>query len=120
MEPEQKISIDQFKAIEIRVGKVLSAERVPDTDKLIKCMVDLGEGTPRQILSGIAGTFPDPTVLVGRQFPYVANLAPRTIKGLESNGMILAVSVPPDDAHPEGSVHVFDVPLAVPPGTRLS
>ncbi len=84
------ISIDQFKDVEIKVGTVLTAEAVPDSDKLIKLSVDFGEETPRQILSGIR-EFVSPESLVGRQFPFVTNLAPRTIRGLESNGMILAV-----------------------------
>ncbi len=113
-----KISIDQFKAVQLRVGKVLAAERVPETDKLVKLTVEMGEPVPRQIVSGIAGTFPDPSVLIGRQFPFVANLVPRTLKGLESNGMILAVSAP--DTPPGTAVHLFDVPAHIPPGTQLS
>jgi len=85
------ISIDEFKKIEVKIGKVLSAEKVPETDKLIKLSVDVGEASPRQILSGIA-EYTEPEALVGRKFPFVTNLEPRTIRGLESNGMILVVS----------------------------
>jgi methionine--tRNA ligase beta chain len=105
------ISFDDFKKTEIRIGKVVSAERVPDTDKLLKLSVDIGEETPRQIISGIA-QYCAPENLVGRLFPFVTNLEPRTIRGLESEGMILGVSgkdggsfslLSPIDAVPAGS-----------------
>jgi methionyl-tRNA synthetase len=86
------ISIEDFKKIEIVVGKILSAEKVPETDKLLKLLVDLGEPTPRQIVSGIALYFPDCSVLVGKKCMFVSNLEPRIIRGIESQGMILAVS----------------------------
>src|SRR3989338_700508 len=86
------ISIEDFKKIDIAVGKILSAEKVPDTDKLLKLSVDMGEAAPRQIISGISVYFPDCSVLVGKRCMLVANLEPRTIRGLESQGMILAVS----------------------------
>ena len=84
------ISIDQFNAVEIQIGTVTTAERVPDSDKLLRLQVDLGEGTVRQILSGIAA-YVAPEELVGRQFPFVTNLEPRVIRGLVSNGMLLGV-----------------------------
>ena len=84
------ISIDEFRRAEIQIGTVVSAERVPETDKLLRLEVDFGEGSPRQILSGIA-EFVRPEDLVGRQFPFVTNLEPRIIRGMASNGMILAV-----------------------------
>ena len=86
------INIEEFKKIELVVGKILSAEKVPDTDKLLKLSVDLGETTSRQIISGISLYFPDCSVLVGKKCMFVANLEPRMIRGLESQGMILAVS----------------------------
>ncbi len=87
-----RISIDEFSKIEIRVGTVQSAERVPDTDKLLRLLVDFGEENgPRQIVSGIAGYVAEPSSLVGRQLAFVTNLEPRTIRGLESNGMLFAV-----------------------------
>ena len=92
---EEKISIDDFAKLKIKIGKILSAEKVPEADKLIKFMVDLGEGSPRQILSGIAMHYPDPSVLVGKQVPVLSNLASRVIRGHESQGMILyAVGLP--------------------------
>ena len=86
------ITIEDFKKIELKVGKILSVEKVPDTDKLLKLSVDMGEKNPRQIVSGIALYFPEIETLVGKKCMFVANLEPRTIRGLESQGMILAVS----------------------------
>lgn len=84
-------TIDDFQKLEIRLGTVLAAEVVDGADKLYKLSVDLGEEKPRQILSGIR-EYVAIEDLVGKQFPFVANLAPRTIRGLESQGMILAGS----------------------------
>ena len=89
-----KISYDDFAKVEISAGKILSAEKIPDTDKLLKLSVDFAEGQPRQIVSGISMHFPDPGVLVGKTCMFVTNLEPRTIRGYESNGMIFAVSTP--------------------------
>lgn len=85
------ISFDDFKKLNIKIGKVVSAERVPDTDKLVRLMVDVGEEEFRQIVSGIA-EYAECASLVGRKFPFIINLEPRTIRGFESNGMILAIS----------------------------
>lgn len=84
------ITIDDFKKIELRVAKVLKAERVEGSEKLIKLQLQLGE-EERQILGGI-GKFYQPEGLVGRQIIIVANLEPRQMMGLESNGMLLAAS----------------------------
>ena len=86
------VTIEDFKKIDIAVGKILSAEKIPDTDKLLKLEVDLGEEKTRQIVSGIALYFPDCSVLVGKKCMFVANLEPRVIRGYESNGMIFALS----------------------------
>ncbi len=86
------VTLEEFKKIDIVVGRILSAEKVPETDKLLKLSVDLGEALPRQIVSGISLYFPDCSVLVGKKCMFVANLEPRVIKGIESQGMILAVS----------------------------
>lgn len=106
-----RITIEEFSKIEIRVGTVLGAERIPDTDKLLRLTVDLKEPDgPRQIVSGIAAYVPDPLVLVGRQLAFVTNLEPRVIRGLESNGMLFAVG--------EGDSFAFLSPdRLVPPGT---
>ena len=82
-------TIDDFSKLEIRIGTVTEATIVEGADKLYKLTVDLGELEPRQILSGIR-EYVSVEDLVGKQFPFVANLAPRTIRGLVSNGMILA------------------------------
>jgi methionine--tRNA ligase beta chain len=87
------ITFEDFKKVEIKIGQILSAEKVPETDKLLKLMVDFGEGeNGRQIISGISTYFPDEKMLIGKKCAFVTNLEPRTIRGLESNGMILAVS----------------------------
>ncbi|MBP7006923.1 MAG: hypothetical protein KBC44_02090 [Candidatus Pacebacteria bacterium] len=86
------INIEEFKKLELKLGQILSAEKVPDTDKLLKLSVDMGEELPRTIVSGIAEYFPDETSLINKKVMFVANLEPRTIKGIESQGMILALS----------------------------
>jgi putative transcription antitermination factor YqgF len=88
-----RIPIEEFSKIEVKIGTVQSAERVPETDKLLRLSVDFGEEAgPRQIVSGINAYVPEPESLVGRQLAFVTNLEPRTIRGLESNGMLFAVS----------------------------
>lgn len=106
-----QISIDEFSKIEVSIGTVQSAERVPETDKLLRLMVDFGEETgPRQIISGIALYVPGPESLIGRQLAFVTNLEPRTIRGLESKGMLFAVGsedsfafLTPDRVVPSGT-----------------
>jgi methionine--tRNA ligase beta chain len=99
------ITYDDFAKVEIRAGKILSAEKIPDTDKLLRLSVDFNEKklaedgiasipAPRQIVSGISMYFPDPAVLVGKICMFVTNLEPRKIRGFESNGMLFAVSTP--------------------------
>ncbi len=130
------ISYDDFSKVEIRAGKILTAEKIPDTDKLLKLSVDFGEyepmsitldGTeapkvsipkPRQIVSGISLYFPDPAVLVEKTCMFVTNLEPRMIRGYESNGMLFAVSTP------EGAFSLLEPAVVdpskgqIPPGTR--
>ncbi len=84
------ITFDDFKRAVIQIGTVRSAEPVPDTDKLLRLEVDFGEGVTRQILSGIA-EYVQPPDLIGRQFPFITNMEPRVIRGMVSNGMLLAV-----------------------------
>ncbi len=83
------ITIDDFKKAELKVGRVLSAEAIEGSEKLLKLSVDLGEAAPRQILSGIAKYY-QPADLVGKQITIIANLEPRMMMGLESQGMVLA------------------------------
>jgi methionyl-tRNA synthetase len=91
---DAKISIDDFAKIELKVGLVKSAERVEKADKLLKLLVDIGDEV-RQVLAGIAMGYA-PEELVGRKVVVVTNLAPRKMRGLESNGMLLAASAGPD------------------------
>jgi len=88
--PGDRISIDDFAKVELRVAQIKVAERVPKADKLLRLEVDLGTET-RQILAGIAESYA-PESLIGRKVVIVANLAPRKLRGLESNGMIVAAS----------------------------
>jgi methionyl-tRNA synthetase len=106
-----KISIDDFAKVELRVGQVKVAEKVKGADKLLRLEVDLGTEV-RQVVAGIAESYA-PELLVGRKVVIVANLAPRKLRGLESNGMIVAAS-------PEGGKAVLASFLEdVPVGTRL-
>ena len=125
------ITYEDFKKTEIRAGKILSAEKIPDTDKLLKLSVDFGEkkevvieggltgqpgeksfvSAPRQIISGISGFFPDPATLVGKTCMFVTNLEPRTIRGFESNGMLFAVS---DE---QGNFSLLEPNQSIAPGT---
>jgi methionyl-tRNA synthetase len=89
-----KITIEDFAKVELRAGVVKSAERIQGADKLLKLLVDIGDEV-RQVLAGIALSY-TPEDLVGRKVVVVTNLAPRKMRGLESNGMILAASVGPD------------------------
>ncbi len=86
----EHISIDEFKKVEARIGKVRAAEAVEGSEKLIKLSLDFGDAEPRQILSGIRQWY-TPESLVGKQLLFVTNLAPRSMMGLESNGMLMAV-----------------------------
>lgn len=101
-----------FFANDIRIGTIIEAEKVANADKLLRFLVDFGT-EKRQILSGIAMYYPDPTVLIGRQFAFVLSIPPRTIRGLESQGMIVAIDpsdesgivmLTPEREVPKGSV----------------
>ena len=111
----ETISFDDFKKLDIRIGKIISAEKVEGSDKLLKLQVDFGlsetgEGIKRQIIAGI-GKIYAPEALIGKECPFAYNLAPRMLKGLESQGMILCPSdngnpilLHPDKEIPPGSV----------------
>ena len=83
------ITFEQFKQIEIRIGKILSAEKVENADKLLKLQVYFGD-FQRQIVSGIAESF-TPEELVGKKLPFIVNLEYRKFKGEESQGMLMAI-----------------------------
>lgn len=105
------ISIDDVKKLDVRVGKIVSVEVVEGADKLYKFMVDVGEESPRQILSAIREYFPEGGSLVGRSLLFVVNLEPRKLRGFESQGMLLAVG----DERP-----IFLVPdEEVSPGSKM-
>jgi methionine--tRNA ligase beta chain len=103
------INFEDFEKLQIRIGLIVEAEKVEGADKLLKLKVDFGS-EKRQIVSGIA-QFYSPEQLINKQFPFVVNLEPRTIRGVESNGMILAISsgerivlLKPQKKVPAGSV----------------
>lgn len=85
-------TIDDFSKIEMKIGKILSAENIEGSDKLLKLLVDFAEDAPRTVLSGIKKYFSDPTVLAGKKCGFVTNLDPRPMMGMESQAMILAAS----------------------------
>jgi methionyl-tRNA synthetase len=102
------IGIEDFAKVDLRVAQVLTAERVPKADKLLRLTVDVGEGQPRQLLAGIAQYY-EPEKLIGRKIIVVANLAPRKLRGFESNGMLLAASVG-EEGRPVLAGFLEDVP----------
>lgn len=102
------IDITDFTRVELRVGEVLTADRIPKADKLLLLSVDVGEEKPRQILAGIAQYY-EPDQLVGRKIAVVANLKPRKLRGYESQGMLLAASVG-DEGKPVIATFTEDVP----------
>lgn len=85
------VTFDEFKKLDIRIGTVKEVTIVPDADKLLQLSIDIGEETPRTIVSGIREFFEDEQFLVGKQVPVITNLEPRTIRGIESQGMVMAV-----------------------------
>jgi methionyl-tRNA synthetase len=90
--PSPKIDIEDFGKVDLRVGQIISAERLKGADKLLHLKVDIGEPEPRTILAGIA-LYYEPEKLIGRKVVIVANLQPRKMRGIESNGMIVAGSL---------------------------
>jgi methionyl-tRNA synthetase len=109
----ETITIDDFAKIDLRVATVLEAERVPKADRLLRLVIEIGEEKPRQILAGIAEHY-GPEQMVGRKIIVVANLAPRKLRGLESNGMLLAASI-----GEEGRPVIATFSEDVPNGARL-
>jgi methionyl-tRNA synthetase len=107
-----KIAIDDFLKVDLRVGLVLTAQPVKNSTKLMHMTVDIGEGQPRTIVAGIAEAY-GPSELIGRKVAIVANLQPRKLKGIESNGMIVAASV--NDGKPVLAGFHEDIPV----GARL-
>lgn len=119
------ISYDVFQSLDMRVGTVRFVEAVPESDKLYRCLVDFGEELKtdvytdaegnsfpvRQIVSGIREYYPDPAVLIGRQVLYCVNLEPRTIKGVTSHGMLMAIG--------DNDCIFLSPSKPVPPGSKI-
>lgn len=112
MEKTEYISIEDFARVDIRVGEIISAEPVPKTDKLLKLDVRLGDEV-RQVVAGIA-LYYSPGALVGKKALFAVNLKPAKIRGLLSEGMILAAT------SPEGKVVLTTVDSDVPAGSKIS
>lgn len=103
------VSYEDFAKLEIKIGEVLDVELVAETDRLLKFEVDLGD-EKRTIVGGWAKSYPKPEVLIGKQVPVLVNLEPRTIRGVESQGMLLSavaddlpVALVPERDVPNGS-----------------
>ena len=111
-EGDGRIPIDDFVKVDLRVGEVISADRVKGADKLLHLKVNIGEAQPRTIVAGIAEAY-SPEALIGRKVVIVANLQPRKLRGLESNGMIVAASL--EGGKPVLAGFLEDVPI----GARL-
>jgi methionyl-tRNA synthetase len=104
------IGFEDFARVELKVALVRAAVRVPKADKLLQLTVDVGEAEPRTIVAGIAVSYPEPEALVGRRIVVVANLEARALRGITSQGMLLAAGDPP---------RVVLVDEGVAPGTRV-
>jgi methionyl-tRNA synthetase len=109
---DDRISIEDFQKVRLRTAKIVAAERVPKSNKLIRLEVDLGDER-RQIVAGIAAQY-EPEALLGRNVVVVTNLKPAKLMGVESNGMVLAASV-----GEAGVPALLDVPADVPPGSKV-
>jgi methionyl-tRNA synthetase len=108
---EELIGIETFAQVDLRVGQIVVAERIPNADKLLRLEVDLAEEKPRQLLAGIAEWYA-PESLIGQKIIVVSNLQSRRMRGLESQGMLLA-------ADAEGRPMLATVPVETPNGARL-
>lgn len=113
-----EITFDDFAKVDLRVAKIVEAEPHPDADRLVKLQLDDGSGTPRQICAGIREHY-EPADLVGKSIVIVANLAPRTIRGQESRGMLIAAS-DAEKGSEERSVVVMTPMSDIAPGSVVS
>jgi methionyl-tRNA synthetase len=114
-EEEQQgiISIDQFQQVDLRVAEIVEAERIPQSDKLLKLAVLLGEEEKRQVVAGIAEHY-EPDALIGKKVIFVANLKPVKLRGVQSQGMILAATAQ------DGTLSLTALERDLPPGSRVS
>ena len=111
------VQYEDFAKLDLRVARIVAAEAHPNADKLVVLKVDMGGGQERQILAGIRQWYA-PEQLVGKSIVLVANLAPRKMRGLESNGMLLAATVKEGDEYRD--VVVITPDREVPPGSPVS
>jgi methionyl-tRNA synthetase len=107
------ISLDQFQKIDLRVAEIISAEKVPKSDKLLKIEVEIGANNKRQIVAGVAAHY-QPDELIGRQVLFVANLKPVKLRGILSQGMLLAATAE------DGRLALTTVDRQIPSGSRIS
>jgi len=117
LKPE--ISFDEFAKLDLRVATVLEAEPHPNADRLLRLQLDDGSGTPRQICAGVKAYY-SPQDLIGKQVIIAANLAPRTIRGEESRGMMLAASNAPKEDGSERDVVALTLLSPLEPGSIVS
>ncbi|MDO8583081.1 MAG: methionine--tRNA ligase subunit beta [bacterium] len=103
-------TFEDFKKLEIRIGKILTAEKVENADRLLKLEVDFGE-FKRQIVSGIA-EFYTPEDLIGKECPFIVNLEPRMFMGVESQGMLMAAGI-------ENGIALLHPDKGIPPGSPI-
>lgn len=113
------ITIDDFKKVEIRAGKIISAEVVEGSEKLLRLSVDFGEENTRQVVSGIKKYFENPQSLVGITCAFVTNLEPREIMGLKSEAMIAALSGELPNGETGGFFSLLKISENVPPGSLV-
>ncbi|MBI5225875.1 methionine--tRNA ligase subunit beta [Candidatus Micrarchaeota archaeon] len=106
------IRYDDFSKLELRVGQIISSARVEGSDKLVKLSVDIGEEAPRTLVAGIGKVYTDDQ-LTGRKIIVLCNLAPKKLKGIESNGMLLAAGESADD------LALLSLSHEMPVGTRI-
>lgn len=111
-ESDGRIGIEEFQRVQLRTARIIAAERVPKSNKLMKLRVDIG-AEERQVVAGIAAQY-EPEALVGRNVVVVTNLKPAKLMGVESNGMVLAATV-----GEAGEPSLLEVAPNVPPGSRV-
>ncbi len=110
---EKQIKFDVFEKVELKVAEVINCQKVEGADKLLQFRLDAGDDQDRQILSGIAEFYPDPSELIGKKLVIVANLKPRKMRGLISQGMILSAEAA------DGSLQVIEAPKGMPNGSEV-
>lgn len=109
---EQQVDIEEFSKISLKVGQIVSAEKIEKSKKLIKLSINLGEDAPRQVLAGVALHY-TPEVLVGRRVAVVANLKPASLMGHNSEGMVLAAS------SDNGTLRLVEISPDLPVGSEI-